>query len=434
MRFRLVGTFALSCWLCAALPVAAQARSVSLVWDRSPDPSAIGYVVYVGSVPGFPDESYDVSNDTSFEYQNVEPNRAYFFSVAAYAAPRVVGDRSDEVFFLAGSTLTAPSVMTAAPQSAAPVIASPMISQAPTGVCLDAASIDCNVVDLRIDHVGAVNAIAALDDGRVLFIEGGVRVRVIANDALVPGPALTTADSGTEFRGLAIDPSFSSSRFVYVAETELTGNGMRALNVVRYRELQGTLGEAAVILSGLPYPSGGEPSIALTLDAANHLYIGIPEIGGNGPDIYSGMVLEFNTDGTVPSDNRAASPILAQGYLNPEALRWDGVRNELWMVGSDTGRNTSIGRIQLGRDSVEWPRVPRVDPAFSAVVRGETFLVIRQRSSGELAPVALPATFELLDGGSVDAATDSHGALYLAVRASNSESTPRSQIVRLRRP
>ena len=56
----------------------ARAQSVTIAWDSSPDPTVIGYVVYVGTEPAVPRESYQVSG-TSFVYRNVANDRPYFF-------------------------------------------------------------------------------------------------------------------------------------------------------------------------------------------------------------------------------------------------------------------------------------------------------------------------------------------------------------------
>ena len=74
----------------------ATAQSVSLAWDPSPDPSAVGYIVYVGMQPGAYTAEFNVGDATSFVYA-VVPEQQYFFAVAAYAENMLVGPRSGEV-------------------------------------------------------------------------------------------------------------------------------------------------------------------------------------------------------------------------------------------------------------------------------------------------------------------------------------------------
>jgi hypothetical protein len=72
------------------------AQSLSLAWDPSPDPSALGYIVYAGTQSGIYTAEFNVGTATSFVY-GVVPNQQYFFAVAAYAEGMIVGPLSGEV-------------------------------------------------------------------------------------------------------------------------------------------------------------------------------------------------------------------------------------------------------------------------------------------------------------------------------------------------
>ena len=80
------------------------AQTLTLAWDASPDPSAIGYIVYTGTQSGEYSSTFDVGNATSFSY-GVVAEQPYFFAVASYAAGSLIGRLSEEVSGVAHATV-----------------------------------------------------------------------------------------------------------------------------------------------------------------------------------------------------------------------------------------------------------------------------------------------------------------------------------------
>jgi hypothetical protein len=304
-------------------------------------------------------------------------------------------------------------------------------------VCLDAAGGDCYVASLVAD-AGEVTDLTGLGDGRLIFIEDHARVRVIAGETLVPEPALEVEDSAmkdsaSKLSGLAVDPAFSSTGFVYVGKVESVADDARELSIVRYREVQDTFGEGAVIVSGLRLPIGG--GVAIAVDGARHLYVAIPAFDGQSDDVYAGLILRFATDGTVPDDNHAASPIFARGYARPGAIRWDGTDNDLWLANVEADDGAQLARLPLVGPSAEWPRVP-----FAAAMRtsaegiqesGRLLLIAGNETGRTVAALRLPK--ELLGGEPVAAVVAQSGDFHIVVRAVGATSAA-FQIIRLRRP
>lgn len=60
-----------------------QTRSVTLVWDASPSPNVVGYVVYVGTASRRYEHTFDVGSRTSFVYTAGDGATEHFFAVAA---------------------------------------------------------------------------------------------------------------------------------------------------------------------------------------------------------------------------------------------------------------------------------------------------------------------------------------------------------------
>lgn len=312
----------------AFMPIeTAHAASISVAWDPSPDPEVIGYRVYVGTQPGLYTRAYDVGDRTSFTYEDEESR--YYFAIAAYADGPRVGPVSVEVSGYAATFNT---------------LASPFVAPRVVGYTS-----------------GLVSSLAALPDGRVLSIEDGRRVRVVADNTILPDPAFTLDDPLLRLDQIVIDPDFATTRIVYVSQTETLRDGRRELRIARYREVQNQLGEPAVVIAGLALPSSG--NAVFTVDARGHIYVALPSTStssGRGVDAYQGLVLRFTTDGTVPRGSRANSPILARGYEVPTALEWNPTRDELLLAGHDAGAPHSLARLGLqGSETAEWPRIPR---------------------------------------------------------------------------
>jgi hypothetical protein len=71
------------------------AQTPTLVWDPSPDPEAIGYIVYWGNSSGSYTNALDVGKSRTFTIPNAIGT--YYMVVSAYNVHGVVGPRSREV-------------------------------------------------------------------------------------------------------------------------------------------------------------------------------------------------------------------------------------------------------------------------------------------------------------------------------------------------
>ena len=161
---------------------------------------------------------------------------------------------------------------------------------------------DCYVARVIAAGLREATAVTALPDGRVLFIEDGSRVRVIADDALLPDPALTLPEPDARLLSLAIDSSSPGTTSVYVAWTMMAADGRPLVNVTRYREVADTLGEGATIVTELPFVRGAAAPIAV--DRLGLLYVALPDVHAG---VGSGVILEIYTRRTCARDQLAWS-------------------------------------------------------------------------------------------------------------------------------
>ena len=184
-------------------------------------------------------------------------------------------------------------------------------------------------------HVLAADLIDPVDvavdaRGRAFVAERSGTLRIVdadstAIDSAPLEPLFGVRDLGSQAVAIALAPDFARSGLLYTLSAQPAANGSR-LFVTRFRELQGRLGEAAVVISydisGLGAPDG-----ALRFGPDGAMYI-----AAGGLDNASGRILRFLADGHVPADNSGASPLYWSVDLMPAGLDWRPADASLWTI------------------------------------------------------------------------------------------------------
>lgn len=179
-----------------------------------------------------------------------------------------------------------------------------------------------------------LGAPVALPDGRILFVEGEARVRVLTPQGVLEEPAFVVSRPGVRVVDLAVDPRYLENRTLYLLIVETEG-GRSAVSVSRVRDVGNRLGEEAVVVPGISVASDMGPRLAV--DRLSRIYLALPSEGRGG----TGSVLRFTADGRVPWDTGQSSPSFGSGPAHPRALAFDGSENTLWVAGaSATGPGT----------------------------------------------------------------------------------------------
>ncbi len=199
-------------------------------------------------------------------------------------------------------------------------------------------------VELRLDalseQVEGATAMAIAPDGRVFVAEQEGRVRILVNGVLDPQPAiaideaLMTSPSEGGLLALALDAQFDRTHFLYAAYTIAGPEGTHRFRVVRYREVEGRLGERVVLLDGIPTATRPAASLATGPDGQLYVALDAPVSTGRTPALasYSGKVLRLNADGTTPRDQAAGTPVVATDLQSPRGMDFHPSTGALWVA------------------------------------------------------------------------------------------------------
>ncbi|MCY1023795.1 PQQ-dependent sugar dehydrogenase [Pyxidicoccus sp. MSG2] len=278
----------------------ATGTSVTVSWSVSTDNQGVSaYDVFrgdvkIGTVSGSPP-------GTSFVDSGLSPNTAYTYAVLARDAQGNASARSSAVTVTTGQACT-------------------------NAVC----SVTQVATDTDIPW-GLVN----LPDGSVLYgrrdAQNIVRLDPATGQQTSVGtvPNVQSTDGEGGLMGLAISPTFSSDRWLYVMHTSPTDN-----RIVRLRYENGTLNTASlqVLLQGIgrnKFHNGGR--LRFGPDGKLYAATGDAQNGAYAQDInnLAGKVLRLNTDGTIPSDNPFGNFVWSYGHRNPQGLAFDS-QGRLW--------------------------------------------------------------------------------------------------------
>jgi hypothetical protein len=208
----------------------------------------------------------------------------------------------------------------------------------PTGVAVVASRLD-EPRDLAVDAAGRV--FVAERDGRVHIIERDGRGSDLAAIVAVAG-----VDQGLGLLGIALHPRFERNRFVYLALTADGPDGGLVYQIVRTREVGGTLGEAAVLLDSVPATAPGGAAMRFGPDGA--LYVAVADLpdgsGQRDAAAPNGKVLRLTDDGLPLGTEGGSSPVYGEGVRVPTGLAIDPVSGAVFVAGT-TDRGDAVVQV-----------------------------------------------------------------------------------------
>jgi glucose/arabinose dehydrogenase len=188
-------------------------------------------------------------------------------------------------------------------------------------------------------------------------------VRIIDIGARASGLALTLEDVYMQgeagLLGLALDPQFAQTRYVYLYYSARLPSGGAVNRVVRYRESGSRLAERVVLLDGIPAAQihdGGR----MRFGPDGFLYVTVGDAANTSlaQDLGSlaGKILRIDRDGSTPRDNPFGSPLYSYGHRNPQGLDWHPATGDLWAVEHGATGNDEVNVIDAGAN-YGWPRI-----------------------------------------------------------------------------
>ena len=193
---------------------------------------------------------------------------------------------------------------------------------------------DVDRVDVVASGLVIPWSLALAPDGRLFVAERPGRIRVVSRDSLEREPWATLhvvdqTDRGWEtgLMGLALDPQFAESPYVYVCYTGYTPDHSPVNRVARLREVEGRGTDMQTLVDSIPagpYHNG----CRVKFGPDGKLYVTTGDAYKNAPAQDSaslaGKVLRINADGSIPPDNPfPRSPVWSLGHRNPQGIDWD---------------------------------------------------------------------------------------------------------------
>jgi glucose/arabinose dehydrogenase len=225
-------------------------------------------------------------------------------------------------------------------------------------------------VEEVVTHLESPWGLAAAPDGRLFVTERAGRVRVVQDDVLLTEPALTLPEISTEgdagMFGITLHPDFDRNHLVYLLYTLSRPDAGLVSRLVRYREVNNTLAEAAVLVDDIPeIARPGGARIRFGPDGKLYVTVGDRLLAARGPhgaarstaqDLASlnGKILRFNDDGTSPDDNPFYSPLFSFGHRSPQGIDWHPVSGDLWAIELGPVGYDELNRIEGGLN-YGWP-------------------------------------------------------------------------------
>jgi aldose sugar dehydrogenase len=217
------------------------------------------------------------------------------------------------------------------------VCAIPAAAQQPQRLKTDTGEVVVETVASGLNHPWGL---AFLPDGRMLVTERPGRLRVVSTEGQLSQPLAGLPRIAARGQGglldVALDPSFSDNRLVYLSFAENRGNAGNGTSVARGRLNAASTGLEAVevIFRQEPsYSNGYHFGSRLVFDRGGALFVTLGDRfdlrdEAQNPGNHIGKVVRIRPDGTVPSDN----PFVAL----------EGKRPEIWSIGHRNGQAAAL--------------------------------------------------------------------------------------------
>ncbi|MGE3704287.1 MAG: sorbosone dehydrogenase family protein [Vicinamibacterales bacterium] len=276
------------------------------------------------------------------------------------------------------------------------VVSGAAAPEPPVGASADAAAA---AVGRRIVATGLREPtdLATTPSGSVLVAERAGTVRLVRDGTDAALPILSLDDVALDtggLLGLAVDPDYARTGFVYVVYTAADG-----YRVARYQHANDRLVDRVVLLDGVAAGAGATAALRFGPDGRLYVAFGAERDERLAADAaaYNGKVLRLNADGTVPDDQAGFTPVYASNVIAPRGLAWMPDARALWIAAGQDGSGVlnvvrqEGERLRRGRLAARYATPEAQAPAGALVYHGDSF----KEWQGDLL-VVLPAEGQVL--------------------------------------
>ncbi len=232
----------------------------------------------------------------------------------------------------------------------------------PTGDIHTAADGTRFLVETYLRNLVVPWGMAFAPDGRLFITERPGRVRIASGGQLLASPALTLDDvsavSESGLLGITLHPDFGSNHFVYIVYTA-RADGRTVNRLARYREVNNTLAERAVLFDNIPAaPVHNGSRVKFGPDGFLYLTMGDAAAASLAQDLgsYAGKIFRIREDGTSAPGNPFSSPIFSYGHRNPQGIDFHPLTSELWETEHGPTGFDEVNRIRAGAN-YGWPEI-----------------------------------------------------------------------------
>ncbi|MEZ4954874.1 MAG: PQQ-dependent sugar dehydrogenase [Saprospiraceae bacterium] len=206
-------------------------------------------------------------------------------------------------------------------------------------------------------------------DGRIFFTEKNGRVRIVENDQLLTDPFIEIEVDNFNERGLsgiAIDPDFDNSPYVYLYYT-VPGEDHNRLSRFLATGNFAVPGSEEILLEidSLHGPNHNAGALSFAEDGTLFVAVGDGRSINAAQELNSllGKILRINKDGSIPTDNPFYNEtfgkyraIWSLGHRNPFAMHYEPGTNRLFTTDVGSHRFEEINEIFAGKN-YGWPKV-----------------------------------------------------------------------------
>src|SRR3984893_11310911 len=264
--------------------------------------------------------------------------------------------RSNELIIAASGSPAPTSSRTPTPQAAQPSLRSPV----EVFTAADGTRFAVEELATKLEIPGSL---AFAPDGRLFFTERTGRVRVMQNETVLPEPALLVTDIAAVgeagLLGMALHPDFAENHLVYLVYSARLPDGDVVNRLVRYREVNSSLGDRVVLLDNIRAASIRDGArLRFGPDRKLYLTMGDAAVASDAQDLasYNGKILRLNDDGTTPRDNPFSTPVFSLGHRNPQGIDWHPVTGDMWETEHGNVGNDEVNVIEARRN-YGWPTI-----------------------------------------------------------------------------